>query len=297
MSIQTLLKFRWILGLFVLSYSWLCSASDLSNAVDMLTRYQEFRQEIQKTSLPFSLKSRKHVRTISAQVSTFISDVPFQQFIESLSDVSQWCEFIPLHINVKACVYEIKEDRAVLKFFLGPKRYTEPDESKVLEMDFMVNSDNEILQVGFSASVGPFRSRNYDFKLRAMEADNGIYLEFDLSSEPGWVSAIVKVYLSTVGFKKVGFSIVGVNTETGKPLYVKGERGGAERNIVRYLFSIQAYFDTLDWLGSEDGYFRRLERWYDLVDMHPVQLYEMSRAAYLDIKMRERQNQLQLVNS
>jgi hypothetical protein len=87
------------------------------------------------------------------------------------------------------------------------------------------------------------------------------------------------------------------NDRSGKTRYVKGQRGGAERNIVRYLLSIKAYFDTLELAADPDGYLRRLQRWYDLTDMYKKQLFELEREVYIEIKQRERVNQLILIDA
>ena len=160
----------------------------------------------------------------------------------------------------------------------------------------MDDSAEDVLQIGFTATTGPFGSRNYDFKFRAMEVDDGIFLEFYLSSEPGFISSLAKLYLATVGSSKIGFSTTGTD-RNGKTRYVKGQRGGAERNIVRYLLSVQAYFDTLEQASGPDGYLKRLERWYDLTDVHKKQLFELERDVYIEIKQKERINQHILIES
>ena len=155
---------------------------------------------------------------------------------------------------------------------------------------------DNVLQVRFNAQTGPFGSSNHDFQIRAIEGDGGVYFEFDLSSEPGLVANLAKIYLATVARSKIGFSEAG-KTWLGKPDYVRGQRGVSERNIVRYLFAVRAYFGTIDSESSEQGYFNRLVWWFDLTTIYPRQLYEMSKGDYLAIKMRERINQFILMGA
>lgn len=260
---------------------------------DMRLRYGEYRDTVSQTSLPFVLESREEGKTISAQISTFMQGIAFRSFAERLSDASQWCEFIPLHLNVKACRHGYRDGREMLGFFLGPKRYRTPEKSSLLELQFETEVSDELLEVVLFAAKGPYRSRNHDYRLRAIGTDDGVYMEFDLSSEPGWVSSLARIYLATVGLRKTGFSVDRLDLQTGKAVHVRGRRGGIERNIVRYLFSIQAYFDTLDQEHRPDIHLQRLERWFELSARHP-QLYEMPKDAYIEIKTRERHNQLLL---
>ena len=171
-----------------------------------------------------------------------------------------------------------------------------PDEAELLLLDFNAGITEDVLLLRFTAPTGPFGSTNYDFQIRAIDIDNGVFLEFELFSEPGLVAGLAKIYLATVGRSKVGFSVVG-ETWSGEPKYVRGSRAGSERNIVRYLLSIQAYFETFQYEPADQRYTKRLERWFDLTEIYSRQLYEMSKSDYLSIKTRERKNQFILLDS
>ena len=253
-------------------------------------RYQAFTETQGPDALPFTVDSGDDSGTLWASVQTFLVDIPFDLLAQRLSDITQWCEFIPLHLNVKACSYYLDSTPPVLSFYIGPKGYSAPDEVQVLDLAFQTLTEDDILTVEFTAPRGPFGSSNYDFIFRAMEVDGGVYLEFDLSSNPGLVSKLSKVYFLTVGSGKVGFSVMGKD-RTGRVRYVSGERGGVERNIVRYLYSLQTYFDTINQENEEDIFRIRAEHWFDLTELHERQLYELPRETYLDIKELERVNQ------
>lgn len=263
----------------------------------MLERYTGLMSRPDARSLPFVLDSMEGKGTVRASVYAFLPGISYPEFRNRLSDVTQWCEFIPLHLNVKACAYDFREQHAVLRFYLGPKRYTAPEDSKLLELSFNAVTEDDVLKIALSAPSGPLGSRNYHLALQACPVDDGVYAEFNLTTEPGLIAALMKIYLSTAGSDKVGFSSSGTDPATGMKRYARGQRGGAERNIVRYLFAVQAYFDTLDRTGGEGEYVHRLERWFDLTEQHPRQLHEMPRERYLDIKMRERRNQVELAGS
>ena len=263
---------------------------------EMERNYAAYKSNIADSDLPFVLESLDKDGEIRASVQTFLPGISFELFSSRLAEISQWCEFIPLHLNIKACGYSGENENLQLGFYIGAKGYMAPDEAQLLILKVDVQDDEDVLRIGFTASKGPFGSSNYNFKFRAIGAEEGVYLEFDLSSSPGFVSSLAKIYFATVASSKVGFS-TSSKGRSGKVKYVRGQRGGAERNIVRYLLSIQTYFETIDYESQSDGYVRRLERWFELTQQHEKQLYEMSRETYLDIKIRERGNQLLLIEA
>jgi hypothetical protein len=66
-----------------------------------------------------------------------------------------------------------------------------------------------------------------------------------------------------------------------------------ERNAVRYYLALQAFLETQQ-LQPDLRFAAAAELWYDLTEQFHDQLYEMDRADYLDIKRRERIQQLRL---
>lgn len=289
-------KTIFILQMFFLGAGVSAGSEEVAVRLQLEKNYQEFIQTKNSRQLPFSLESTDKNKEIRASVKTFLPDISYDLFASRLSDVSQWCEFIPLHLNIKACGYSKKNEKLQLGFYVGAKGYMAPDEAKLLILAVVLVDSEDFLEISFSASKGPFGSSDYYFDFRAIGVDDGVYLEFDLSSRLGFVSNLAKIYFATVGAGKVGFSVNGTQS-SGEPQYIDGQRGGAERNIVRYLLSIQTYFETVGWETEPDIYQRRLERWFDLTQQYEKQLYEMSRKTYLEVKTKERKNQLKLIEN
>ena len=99
-------------------------------------------------------------------------------------------------------------------------------------------------------------------------------------------------YLKTLGRKRVGFTVVGMDSED-RPIHVGGVQGVIERNAMRYHLAVQAYLDTLG-VSEPERFERRIEHWFDLTSAYPEQLFEMERDEYLDNKRRERAEQRRL---
>jgi hypothetical protein len=64
-----------------------------------------------------------------------------------------------------------------------------------------------------------------------------------------------------------------------------------ERNAMRYCLALKAFLDPYG-LPSRDRFEARVSAAYDLTDAYPAKLHLMEKAKYLDIKRRERLNQL-----
>ncbi len=276
------------------------SSANASVMSEMQKRHKDFVQSQEAGALPFTLDSSSKRGVISASVRAFLPDISFSLFSKQLSQVGQWCEFVTLHLNIKSCSFRTDLIPQKLGFYVGVKGYLTPDQASLLLMNFESETVEDVLRINFSAKDGPYDSSNYDFRVRAIGVTNasgkeGVYLEFDFSSVPGYVSSLANVYFLTVARKKVGFSIAG-KTWSGAPKYVRGQRGAAERNVVRYLLAIKVYFETLDILEGQ-RYEESLQRWFDATQEYKKQLYEMDRETYLSIKDRERQNQFILMEA
>ncbi len=243
--------------------------------------------------LPFSLESVNNSSNSHASLRYFLDGVSFDEFVVRLQQAPEWCEFIPLHLNIKACAYLERNGKTLLQFYAGIKGYVTPDKAHLLQLEFNSNFSDGVFTANLFAADGPLDSENINFDIRAIgieqDGRKGVYLEFDLSSVPGLAADLMRIYLATIARKKVGFSVSDTSW-TGKPVYVSGPRGATERNIVRYLLAIETYFATLD-LPPDSQYAQRLEQWFDATEQYPEQLHELARQEYLDNKFRERANQ------
>lgn len=65
-----------------------------------------------------------------------------------------------------------------------------------------------------------------------------------------------------------------------------GMRGVIERNTMRYYLAVEAYLGALA-TPMPAQIEKRLNDWYAGVERYPVQLHELGRDEYLDLKRRE----------
>jgi hypothetical protein len=237
--------------------------------------------------LPIHVESEETSGRLRGDVYSIV-DQRFDAVRHALELPANWCEILPLQLNVKACTHRAQDRRQLLTLYIGRKFYQKPESAHPLSLIFEVtNSNTTGLELALKASQGPLGTRNYVLAVTAVPlTETRTLIHLSYSYEYGLMSRIaVFGYLRSLGRKKVGFSVVGRDRKD-RPVYVRGVQGMIERNAVRYHLAVQAYLDTLP-VSKPERFERRIEHWFDLTSVHREQLFEMARADYLRDKRRE----------
>lgn len=221
-------------------------------------------------------------------------DITFEQLGKAFANYKNWCEFIPLHLNVKACIYQRINKRRYLTFYVGRKFYQAPEDVYRVRYRFrLVTMTKGYFNVVLNAPYGPAGTSNYLLQLEVMKVEDMILFRVISSYTPSRRSRFgTSIYLSTKGKNKTGFTVVGVGDD-GKPVYVRGIKGIIERNVIRYFLAGKAFMATRK-LPYDKRYKALLQYWFLETEKYHKQLYEMSKKQYLKAKLHERQNQLEL---
>ncbi len=219
----------------------------------------------------------------------------FETVRESLGHPATWCEILPLHFNVKSCTHGKRTGDQLLTLYFGRKFYQKPEAVHRLPLSFEVlSSDPEYFEISLRAEKGPVATTNYVLSLAAIPlAAERTFIHLRYSHDVGLASRLALFgYLQTLGRGKVGFSVVGRNSD-GRPIHVGGLQGVIERNAMRYHLAVKAYLGTLE-VSEPRRFERRLERWFELTSGYRTQLFEMERDEYLRCKRQEGANQSRL---
>ena len=235
------------------------------------------------------IQSEKADNILKADVYA-ITQSSIAELYKALSTPENWCEFVPLHLNVKSCTYT-QDEHSTVTFYAGRKYYKSPEETQELEYRFQVTEhEDDRFKVQLTAEDGPYGTSNYIIVLEVISLNSEALLHMYISYRTSFISrSATLVYLSTIGKDKVGFSIA-EEKEGDKPVYVKGVKGIIERNVMRYFLALLIYLDTLN-LDSADLFNQRAEQWYELTDQYATQLHELEKEEYMEAKRKERINQ------
>jgi hypothetical protein len=256
-------------------------------------RYQRLKHGL-TTTLPettISLHSAEQDEALSAEVSSILH-YPFDIVSAALVEAENWCRFMPLHFNIKACTHEVRQGEERLNIYSGRKHYQSPEQSYRMAYRFeAVRQDAKQLTLHLSAERGPAGTRDYRIEIEALRVEEGTLLHITSSYRPSMLSTLLtSSYLATLGRDKIGFSHIEHN---GESQLVQGIRGVIERNVMRYHLAIDAFLSTPS-LPDTPLHEAILTKWFRLNESYPQQLHEMSEPEYMAIKRKEWRNQQQL---
>lgn len=235
---------------------------------------------------PLFLESAENAGDLSGDVYARIAQ-PYRVVGPALQGMDRWCDILILHVNVKGCRAITAGTRETLSLHVGRKVDQPLADTYRFEFLYKVVVQPDYLQVVMTAAEGPLGTRNYRILLEVAELDaGGSFVHMSYSYVHGAASRwATQLYLATLGRSKVGFSVVG-HTAGGRPIYVGSTRGVLERNVMRCYLAIEAYLGALS-VPEPERLDKRLNDWHDGVERYPVQLREVSRRRYLDMKRRE----------
>jgi hypothetical protein len=193
-----------------------------------------------------------------------------------------------LHLNTKFCRVSTAGPGKVLNVAIGRKFDQPLDKAYPVDFAFRVVADTpDYLTVRLDADTGPLSTRNYRIIFEAIPLESGrTFIHLSYSYAYGLAGRLaLQTYLGTVGSSKVGFTVVGMQSD-GKPRHVGGLRGVVERNSMRYYLAIEAFLGAMS-VSPPARFEKRLHDWFDAVERYPLQLHEMERSDYLEMKRKE----------
>lgn len=243
--------------------------------------------QVNPFGLPIYLVSTETADRIDGDVYARI-DHPFDELRHALAASEHWCEILILHPNVKYCRAAPSLAGDAIFVGIGRKNWQDLADAYFVRFVFRdAGSTPEHLRIELRAPTGPLSTRDYRLTVEAARLERGAsVLRLSYGYAFGMMGKLaMQSYLATLGRDKVGFSLAGRGSD-GQPLYVGGVRGVVERNAMRYFLAISAHLAV----GHEDGkrpLHTSLRVWFEATERYPLQLHELERAEYLDMKVRE----------
>jgi hypothetical protein len=235
---------------------------------------------------PLVLESTQNSGDLKGEVYAVVEH-PFSLVGPALQGMEHWCELLMVHLNVKSCSASTKPPD-VLSLFVGRKVEQTLEEAHRVDFKYTIGASTpDYLHVRLSADAGPMSTRDYRIALEAVPLDaKRSFLHMSYSYGYGMAARLaMQGYLATIGRDKVGFSIVGKDGD-GKPTYVDNVRGVVERNTMRYFLAIEAFLNAYTLPAAEQSE-QRLRDWFAATERYPLQLHEIERTDYLEMKHRE----------
>ncbi len=263
--------------------------------VSLRTKYQQFLNWRRQTStdLPTRVLSTEKDGLLQAEIHAVLP-YEFSTLAKKLIRPGNWCEWVPVVLNVKACIYQPDEKQEQLVFYVGRKHYISLEKAFALKYQFNASMEREdYLHIILRADKGPLGTEDYLIEVEALDLGDKTFISVRTAYLQSRLSRFAtKGYLSTLGRNKIGFTVVGGDADN--PEYISGMRGIIERNAVRYYLALKAYLETQQLSAEDQRFAAQAERWFDLTEKYHDQLYEMDKAEYLEMKRREHLRQTNL---
>jgi hypothetical protein len=269
------------------------SIAHAQDATSLRTRHADLREQLASNQFqrPLYLESSESSGELKGDIYARVEQ-PYAVIGPALQAMDHWCDILILHLNVKSCRASTAKAGDTLALNIGRKFDRPQSDTYLLEfLHKVVATRPDYLQVVLSAEEGPLGTSRYRIVLEVAKLDaERSFLHLSYSYDYGMMArAAMQGYLATIGRDKVGFSIIGRKAD-GQPVYMRKMRGVVERNTMRYYLAIEAYLGALSAPASEQLE-KRLNDWHAGVERYPVQLHELERSEYLDMKRKEIQRQ------
>ena len=260
-------------------------------------RYVELREQLANNQFQRALVLESSDESGQLKGEIFAQlEQPFAMVAPQLQTMTQWCDVLILHLNVKSCRPARVDSVDTLQISIGRKFEQPLADAYPFNFVYQVKANRpEFLRVQLTAAEGPMGTSNYAIELQIIALDEQrSFLHLSYAYRYGLVSrAGMQGYLNTIGRDKVGFSITGYDSN-GQPIYQDGVQGVIERNTMRYYLALEAYLGALSGTLAEREE-QRLNAWYDAVERYPLQLHELERDEYLKMKRNEIRRQQEAV--
>jgi hypothetical protein len=258
-------------------------------AASLGARYEALVDQLRDNPFhrPLVLESSEISGGVAGDVYALV-DYPFATVQAALKGPDRWCDILILHVNTKYCRASMAGPAIGLQIGIGSKNDSPPEQAYGVNFTYRVDSDTQdYLKVRLVADHGPLSTRDYRVVLEAIPVEGrGTFLHLRYSNAYGLAGRLaLQAYLGTVGRSKVGFTVVGAQSD-GQPRYVGGLRGVVERNSMRYYLAVESFLGALS--SPPDAQLeKRLHDWFAAAERYPLQLQEMQQGEYLDMKRKQ----------
>ena len=218
------------------------------------------------------------------------------QLRSGLERPENWCDMLLLNIKTIGCVWEARTTGTRLRLHIG--RTGAEDLANSIPVDFAYQvhvAGDHYLDMGLEAKTGPSGTRDYQFRIEAIDLPDGrsfVHLTYAYAFN-AMARLAMQAYLATLGQNKVGFTRE-ADALAGRDGFIGGLRGLVERNAMRYFLAIDAYLKAQGAGTPATQREQRLLHWFYGAESFARQLHEVDRATYLAIKHAQLRRQQKL---
>ena len=267
------------------------SASETTSlkAKALKARHEELNKQLLKSLFkrPLYLYSEEAEGSLKGEIYAVV-DYPFATFNLAFNNPAHWCNALILNINVKYCHMKNNQDGNVMLLNMGKKTIQPLNQTYRIVFNYKETiSTPNYFPSELDSKNGPLGTYDYRILIEATPLNDGqTFLHFTYAYSFGVTGRLaMQTYLATIGRNKVGFTYEEKLSEANAT-NIKGIRGLVERNTMRYYLAIESYLASMAH-SSEQQFEYSLQHWYNGSEQYALQLHEVEKNDYFDMKRSE----------
>ena len=270
-----------------------CSATLAATVPEALALQQDYRAMEESLShsplqRPLILRSQESAEHLSGDLYASV-EYSIAALGAATASAQRWCEIMLLLSNTKACRTS-NSPKNSLWVSVSSSKSADTVGATTTEFQLEIRSpDSEYLDTGISAKEGPMGTQDISMRLQAVPiSPSRSFVHLHYSYNTRWLGRVaMQAYLQTLGRGKVGFTEV-PGTDTSTPGYIDGPRSVIERNTMRYFLGLDCALASAP-QDAAQRFNAMVACWYSQIEKYPLQLHEMPRGEYLQMKAAQYQ--------
>jgi hypothetical protein len=252
--------------------------------------YRTMEEGLMRSPLkrPVSLGSQESAEYLGGDLYATV-DYSLAALSAAAGNTQRWCEIMLLLSNTKACRVS-PAPKNTMQVFVSSSKSADATGATATEFHLAVQAtDKEYFEAAITAKDGPMGTQDIRMQLQAIPlTPTHSFLRLHYSYNTHWLGRVaMQTYLQTLGRGKVGFTLAPDST-SGTPVYIGGARAVIERNTMRYFLGLDCALASAQ-QEAPQRFSAMAECWYGQVEKYPLQLHEMQRAEYLQMKAAQYQ--------
>ncbi|NVO05706.1 MAG: hypothetical protein HXX19_07090 [Rhodoferax sp.] len=264
------------------SASW---ADPAQQAQELQQSFRTMEEALQHSPLkrPVDLSSRESADHLSGDLYASV-EYNLSALATAAGSTQHWCEIMLLLSNTKACRTSAGPKNS-MQVFVSSSKSADTADATATEFHLDIpGNDKAYFEAVVAAKDGPMGTQDIRMQLQATPlSPTRSFLHLHYSYNTHWLGRVaMQAYLQTLGRGKVGFTPA-PDSGAGTPSYIGGARAVIERNTMRYFLGLDCAM-ALAQQEAPQRFNAMAECWYGQVEKYPLQLHEMQRAEYLQMK-------------
>jgi hypothetical protein len=279
---------RYISGVSAILFCSAALAVTPPDALALRESYRNIKENLLQSSLlrPLQITSQESAAHLSGDLFATV-EYDMADLNTAVGSSERWCEVMLLLSNSHGCHATGGKKNDILQVAISSSKTADMTGATPTAFELQVRSTTaDYLDAALVATEGPMGTRNISLRLQAIPLTaTRSFVHLHYAYDTQWLGQVaMQAYLQTAGRGKVGFTRVsGTNGNTN---YIDGARGVIERNTMRYFLGLECAL-TFDAQKAPQRFNSMAQCWYEQVEQYPVQLHEMQRTEYLDMKSAE----------